>query len=114
MSDCIFCKIINGEIPSEKLLDNEWLIAIRDIQPVAKVHVLIIPKKHIPNILCAGDEDERYIVAVNHAVRALAEQLHIDGEGFRVINNCGEYGGQTVEHLHYHLIGGQKLGAKII
>ena len=114
MDDCIFCKIIKGEIPSEKLLENDWLIAIRDIQPAAKVHILIIVKKHIKDILSLCDEDDRYIIEVHRAVRVLAEQLGIDRDGFRLINNCGEFGGQTIMHLHYHLIGGQKLGTKIV
>ena len=113
VSDCIFCKIIKGEIPSEKLLENEWLIAIRDIQPAAKVHVLIIPKRHIPDILHLDDEDDETIIAVHRAIRTLAEQLGVDKDGFRVVVNCGEFGGQTVGHLHYHLLGGEKLSLKM-
>ena len=113
-ADCVFCKIISGEIPSDKLLENEWVIAIRDINPAARVHVLVMPKKHIRNILEVVEADERYILEVHKAIRELAVQTGIAADGFRVINNCGKHGGQTVDHLHYHLIGGQCLGAKLL
>ena len=112
--ECIFCKIINGDIPSSKVYENEHVAVIRDINPVAPVHVLIIPKKHINNILEAGEGDEGVIKEMHKAVQEAAALTGVDKNGFRVIINCGKHGGQTVDHLHYHLIGGSNLGAKLI
>jgi len=114
MSDCIFCKIAGNEIPTEKIYENEFVIAIKDINPVAKVHVLIMPKKHFDNILAVDGQDAVYLAEIQKAVLAVAEQTGIANGGFRLINNCGENGGQTVQHLHFHLIGGEKLGIKLI
>lgn len=114
MGDCIFCKIINKEIPSKVVYEDERAMAFNDINPVAPVHVLIVPKKHIPSMNDIGEEDADYIFAIHMAAKKVAESLGISSDGFRLINNCGKNAGQTVFHLHYHLIGGRKLGAKII
>ena len=112
---CIFCDIIDGKIPSSKVYENDKVLCIRDINPVAPTHVLVLPKKHFDDIIdCSKSEDGAvYLDAVSKAV---AEVAKIDGldKGFRVINNCGEDGGQTVMHLHFHVIGGLKLTEKII
>ena len=112
---CIFCDIIDGKIPSTKVYENDKVFCIRDINPVAPTHVLVLPKKHFDDIIdCSKSEDGAvYLDAVSKAV---AEVAKIDGldKGFRVINNCGEDGGQTVMHLHFHVIGGLKLTEKMI
>ena len=112
---CIFCDIIDGKIPSTKVYENDKVLCIRDINPVAPTHVLVLPKKHFDDIIdCSKSEDGAvYLDAVSKAV---AEVAKIDGldKGFRVINNCGEDGGQTVKHVHFHVIGGVKLTEKMI
>jgi len=111
--DCVFCGIVNGDIPSEKLYENEHVIVIKDIHPVAPVHVLIIPKRHIANILEVGPEEENVILEMHRAVIKVAELTGAGKKGFRLINNCGKHGGQTVMHLHFHLIGGVNMGARL-
>lgn len=108
MSDCVFCKIINGEIPSNKAYEDERIIAIHDLSPQAPVHVLFIPKEHI---CCADALDETNADVVAHIfskIPVIAKELGLSG-GYRVVNNCGADGGQTVMHLHFHLLGGKKL-----
>ncbi len=113
MSDCIFCKIINKEIPSTIVYEDEKIIAFKDINPVAPVHVLVIPKKHITSLIELEDEDKNIIGDIYLVINKIAKELGIAEKGFRVIVNCGEDGGQEVKHLHFHLIGGEKLGTKI-
>ena len=113
MSDCLFCKIIDGEIPSTKVYEDDNVYAFRDINPQAPVHVIIVPKTHI---CCADKIDESnsfYVAKIFEAIPKIAEQEGLSN-GYRVINNCGEDGGQTVKHLHFHLLGGTKLGEKIV
>jgi histidine triad (HIT) family protein len=114
MEDCIFCKIINGEIPSDKIYEDDKILAFKDINPAARVHVLVIPKQHIENIMGLNEENNLIILDIHKAIQNVAEALNIDKSGFRLINNCGSDGGQTVQHLHYHMIGGQKLGEKLL
>lgn len=114
MNDCLFCKIINGEIPSNKVYEDEEILAFRDINPVAPVHILVIPKKHIDSLVGLEKEDELLIGKIYTVINKIAKQEDIDEKGFRVIVNCGEDGGQEVKHLHFHLIGGKKLGFKIV
>ena len=116
MEDCIFCKIINHEIPANIVAENEYVIAFEDAHPVAPVHVLVVPKKHISNIFEINDENMMYINEIHKMIQNVAEIKNIQQEdkGFRVITNYGEDGGQTVKHLHYHVIGGKRLGPKII
>ena len=113
MSYCIFCKIINKEIPSTIVYEDEKIIAFKDINPVAPVHVLVIPKKHITSLIELEDEDKNIIGDIYLVINKIAKELGIAEKGFRVIVNCGEDGGQEVKHLHFHLIGGEKLGTKI-
>lgn len=116
MEDCIFCKIVRGEIPSAKVYEDQDILAFNDIHPVAPVHVLIVPKKHVSDIMTLSEHEQRAQImeSVIRAVPAVAKAAGVAATGFRLINNCGEEGGQTVMHLHFHLIGGRKLGEKLI
>ena len=112
-ANCIFCKIIDGAIPSTKVYEDEFVFAMRDINPQAPVHILVLPKEHIS---CASDIDETnsvYVAKIFEAIAKIAKAEGLDN-GYRVINNCGEDGGQTVMHLHYHILGGTKLSEKMI
>ena len=114
--DCIFCKIAAGEIPSSKLYEDEAVIAFRDLHPVAPSHVLLVPKRHYENILELNKdaaEAGTVLAAINRAAEAVAELEGLEN-GFRLINNCGADGGQTVMHLHVHLLGGKSLGPGLI
>ena len=113
MEDCLFCKIIKGDIPSDKVYEDDEILAFRDINPVAPVHVLIIPKKHISSLVDLKPEDEAIIGKIYSVINIIAKQEGILEKGYRVIVNCGEDGGQEVKHLHFHLLGGKKLGTKI-
>jgi histidine triad (HIT) family protein len=107
MSDCIFCRIIAGEIPSQKVYEDDKMIVIKDVAPAAPVHVLLLPKKHYDNIMTADPELVKYMLG---KVETLAAQLGVKKKGFRVVINTGKEGGQSVNHLHIHLIGGKELG----
>lgn len=109
--DCIFCKIVEGSIPSKKVFENERVVAFQDIQPAAPVHILIIPKKHIPTMNDVTEEDTELIGELFAAARQIAKEQGIAEAGYRMINNVNSDGGQVVYHLHIHLLGGQKLGA---
>lgn len=113
MEDCIFCKIIKGEIPSEKVYEDEDVLAFKDIQPAAPIHVLIIPKKHIENIMEVSEEDEKIMQKITMAIQKVAKQVGVDKKGFRLISNCGPDSGQEVMHLHFHLLAGRKMDPKI-
>ena len=106
--DCLFCKIIAGEIPSAKVYENEYVYAFRDIQPQAPVHVLIVPKKHFA---CADEINEENSDNVAHVFEAIPRIARQEGltNGYRIINNCGDDGCQSVKHIHFHLLGGRKL-----
>ncbi len=111
MSDCIFCKIANKEINSDIVYENKNVIAFKDLNPKAKIHILIVPKKHYETIL---DLDNKEIMEdMLTAVKEIAKKYGIEEEGFRLINNCKEYGGQEVMHLHIHMLGGEKLTTTI-
>lgn len=109
VSDCVFCKIVSGELPSQKVYEDDRVLAFEDISPAAPVHVLIIPKKHIPSIMHLKEEDLPLIQDIHRVGQQVADQLGVSQKGFRLVNNCGEDGGQTVDHLHYHLLGGRHL-----
>ncbi|MGI5979465.1 MAG: histidine triad nucleotide-binding protein [Oscillospiraceae bacterium] len=113
MSDCLFCKIINGEIPSDKLYEDDRVIAFRDIHPQAPVHFLVVPKKHIAAASDITPENSAEVAYVFETIAKLAKQEHLD-DGFRVINNCGENAGQTVPHLHFHVLAGKPMGETIV
>ena len=110
MSDCLFCKIINKEIPSEIVYEDEFVLAFKDISPQAPAHVLIIPKTHIASAMELNEQNAEIVSKVFLAAGKIAKQLDIDKNGFRIVNNCGEDGGQTVGHLHFHMLGGRNLG----
>ncbi len=116
MSDCIFCRIADGSIPSAIVYQDDDVVAFRDIHPVAPVHLLIVPRKHVANLLAlaADPAGSRVAEAVLRAVPRVAAAAGVDRTGFRLINNCGEDGGQTIGHVHFHLIGGRSLGEKLL
>lgn len=114
MEDCIFCKIINGEIPSEKVYEDDKVIAFKDINPAAPMHILVIPKEHVQDVLAVNPENKEMISNIFLAINKIAKQLGIEKDGFRIINNCGKDAGQEVMHLHFHLLAGGKMGPKII
>ena len=117
MDNCIFCKIARKEINSNIVYEDEFVIAFRDISPSAPVHVLIVPKKHYDNILnlqSDGNEGINILSKIFNAVAEVAESEGVAENGFRLINNCKEYGGQSVNHVHFHLLGGKKLHEKLL
>lgn len=114
MSDCLFCKIVNKEIDSKIVYENDFVIAFNDINPVAPVHLLVIPKIHIKDLNEVENENEKYIIECMKAIKEVAKITKIDKEGYRVISNTGENGGQVIPHLHFHVIGGKNLGDKLI
>lgn len=114
MDNCIFCKIINKEIPSTIVYEDEWTLAFRDIKPVAPVHIIIVPKLHIASVNDLTEENAEAVARVHIAAKKTAEALGVAEKGYRLINNCGADAGQTVFHLHYHLIAGVSLGEKLI
>ncbi len=107
--DCIFCKIAAGEIPSDILYRDDEVIAFRDINPVAPTHLLIIPRKHIPAVTDLSEEDLSLVGHMVSVANQLARSEGVAGDGYRLVINHGQYGGQLVQHLHMHLIGGRKL-----
>ena len=113
MSDCIFCKIANGEIPSTIVYEDENVTAFKDLNPQAPIHILVIPKKHIEKLVDVREEESYLVAEIFKAINKIAKDLKIDKDGFRVIANCGENGGQEVMHIHFHIIAGKKLGTKI-
>ncbi len=106
---CIFCKIANKEIPSDCVYETENIIAFRDLNPQAPVHILIVPKIHIASMNDINSENSAVISEIFETVNKIAEQEDIKDSGYRVISNCGEDGCQSVQHLHFHLVGGRKL-----
>lgn len=107
--DCIFCKIISGEIPSNKAYEDDKVLAFYDLEPQAPVHILIVPKEHIA---CAADitpENSSVIAHIFEVVAIIAKEKGLD-DGFRIVNNCGDSAGQTVKHIHFHLMGGREFG----
>lgn len=107
--DCIFCQIASGKIPSQKVYEDEDVYAFHDITPVAPTHILVIPKKHLVSVMDVLEEDVQLAGKILFATKKIAKQLELDKEGFRVVNNMGEDGGQTVHHLHFHLLAGRTL-----
>ena len=107
--DCIFCKIAAGEIPSNKIYEDDHVIAFHDINPIAPVHALVIPKKHVTNVLEFGEEDATLLLKIHQGIQQVARELGVDETGFRVITNTGVHGQQTVFHVHYHVVGGRQL-----
>lgn len=112
MSDCIFCKIANKEINSEIIYENENVVAFKDLNPLAKLHFLVVPKKHYETILDVDDGST--MKDIFSAIKEIAKKYKIDERGFRLINNCKEDGGQEVMHMHIHMLAGEKLKTTII
>ena len=109
MEDCLFCKIIEGKIPSQIVYEDEDILAFNDINPIAPVHVLVIPKKHITSLAHMQEGDEELIGKIYKVINKIAEEKGVKEDGYRAVVNCGENGGQEVMHLHFHLLAGKKL-----
>ena len=114
MDDCLFCKIIKGEIPSDKVYEDEYVYAFKDIHPAAPVHVLVVPKVHIESLEALSEENIENIIPIHEGIKKVSKIMGINEDGYRVIVNCGKEAGQTVMHLHYHVLGGVKMGEKIL
>ncbi len=112
MNDCIFCKIAAGEIPSQKVYEDETVFAFRDINPMAAVHILVIPKEHIANVLDINESNSAVISHIFEVISKIAKDEKLE-KGFRVVSNCNEYAGQSVFHLHFHILGGEQLSLKM-
>ena len=110
MEDCVFCKIAAGDIPSNKVYEDENWLAFRDIEPCAPVHILVIPKFHVKNILDFDEETNRKFADFFLVVKNIAEKEKLEKDGFRLVMNTGEKAGQSVFHFHAHIIGGKELG----
>ena len=106
--DCLFCKILSGEIPSEKVYEDDKVLAFKDIDPKAPFHIIVIPKKHISSAAEINLEHSHYISGIFEAIAKIAKENNLE-KGFRVVNNCGEDGGQTVNHIHFHLLARRNL-----
>ena len=112
--DCIFCKIINGEIPSKEVYETEHVYAFYDINPLAPVHVIVVPKMHIESVNSITEGTSDSVKYIFETIPKIADALGIAKDGYRVITNIGENGGQTVKHLHFHILGGTKLKEKLV
>lgn len=112
MSDCIFCKIIAGEIPSQKVYEDELVYAFKDINPMAPVHILVVPKEHISNLLEINSSNSAVISHIYEVIAKIAKEYNLE-DGFRVVANCNENGCQTVFHIHFHILGGKKLSEQM-
>ena len=107
--DCIFCKIANKEIPSTLVYEDDEVVAFQDLNPEAPVHVLVVPKKHITSLNTVTLEDQQLLGHILLTISKIAEKQGIAEKGYRVVTNCGEQGGQSVPHLHFHLLGGREM-----
>lgn len=114
MNDCVFCKIVKGEIPSQKVYEDEEVLAFHDIQPAAPIHILVIPKKHIASLNEVEKDDQALLGKIHTVIQTIAKEQGFSDNGFRVIINCGKDGGQEVVHLHFHVLAGKQLGEKIV
>ena len=113
MENCLFCKIIRGEIPSGKVYEDEFVYAFRDIAPQAPVHVLVIPKKHVSGWYDAKDESDALLGKLMRTAAAVAKMEGVVDSGFRVVSNCGQDAQQTVKHLHLHVLGGRAMAGEM-
>ena len=116
MSDCLFCRIVRGELPSVKIFEDDSVIAFADLHPVAPVHVLIVPRRHFEdlNTLAADPDGVAVMGDVLKAVPKVAAAAGVFESGYRLINNCGSDAGQTIRHVHFHLIGGRAMGERLL
>ncbi len=109
MDDCLFCKIIKGEIPSQKIFENDKVYAFKDLYPQAKEHYLFISKKHTKNANEMSSQDPSQIADIFEAIRDFTQNNSLEKDGFRIVTNINEHGGQTVFHTHFHVLGGEQL-----
>ena len=110
IEDCIFCKIIRKEIPANVVYEDDMVIAFKDINPVAKIHIVVIPKKHIESLEKVElEKDGKYIVAIHNAIQVITRSLEIEEQGYRVVTNISKNAGQEVKHIHYHILAAEKL-----
>jgi hypothetical protein len=110
VENCIFCKIIRKEIPANVVYEDDMVIAFKDINPVAKIHIVVIPKKHIESLEKVElEKDGKYIVAIHNAIQVITRSLEIEEQGYRVVTNISKNAGQEVKHIHYHILAGEKL-----
>ena len=107
---CVFCKIVKGEIPAKVVYEDDLIMAFHDIRPQRKVHVLVIPKKHIPSLNDLTEEDKELMGHLTVKIPEIAKKLGIAEDGYRVIVNTGKHGGQEIYHIHYHILGGEPVG----
>lgn len=112
MSDCLFCKIAGGTIPSTKVYEDETVLAFRDIAPMAPTHILVIPKCHIPSVDGITPENSPVVAHIFELIPRIAQAEGLEA-GYRVVSNCGDDAGQTVKHLHFHILGGRKLALEM-
>lgn len=112
MSDCVFCKIVDGSIPSKKVYEDDRVLAFYDLSPQAPVHVLFIPKEHICCVNALNEENSAVVAHIFAVIPAVAKELGLEN-GYRVCTNCGEHGCQSVMHLHFHVMGGTQLNARM-
>lgn len=112
MSNCLFCKIISGEIPSTKVYEDDTVLAFRDIAPQAPTHILVIPKNHISSVAAVTPENSQVVAHIFEVIAKIAKEENLEN-GYRVVSNCGADAGQTVEHLHFHILGGKQLSMQM-
>ena len=112
MTNCLFCKIIAGDIPSTKVYEDDMVYAFRDINPQAPTHILVIPKEHIPSVDGVTTENSAVVARIFEVIPQIAKAEGLT-EGYRVVSNCGAHAGQTVHHLHFHILGGKQLALEM-
>ena len=112
MENCLFCKIVAGDIPSTKVYEDEKILAFRDIAPQAPTHILVIPKEHIPSVNGVTGQNSAVVAHIFETIPQIAAKEGLSG-GYRVVSNCGDDAGQTVHHLHFHILGGKKLALEM-
>ena len=112
MSNCLFCRIVAGEIPSTKVYEDETVLAFRDIAPQAPTHILVIPKAHIASVAQISAENSAVVAHIFEVIAKVAEAEGL-ADGYRVVSNCGDHAGQTVHHLHFHILGGRQLSLEM-
>ncbi len=112
MENCLFCKIVAGDIPSTKVYEDETVLAFRDIAPMAPTHILVIPKVHIPSVDGVTAENSQVVAHIFEVIPQIAKAENLEN-GYRVVSNCGAHAGQTVPHLHFHILGGKQLSLEM-
>ena len=114
MDNCIFCKIIKGDIPAKIVYEDEYCVAFRDIAPQMPVHIVVAAKKHVPSVLGFFENEKEFLGGIQLAIAKIAKQEGLTEKGFRVINNCGADAHQSVPHIHYHILAGGDMGERIV